>query len=99
MSIAELGLVGKPTLLVPSPHVAEDHQTKNARSVLDRGGAVLIPDDRIVDTLGAEVRALLEDREACTSLSEALARTARPDAADRVVDQVLSVLSSSSPAG
>ena len=99
MSIAELGLVGKPTLLVPSPHVAEDHQTKNARSVLDRGGAVLIPDDRIVDTLGAEVLALLEDREACTSLSEALARTARPDAADRVVDQVLSVLSSSSPAG
>ncbi|MEC8758898.1 MAG: glycosyltransferase, partial [Bacteroidota bacterium] len=99
MSIAELGLVGKPTLLVPSPHVAEDHQTKNARSVVDRGGAVLIPDDRIVDTLGAEVRALLEDREACTSLSEALARTARPDAADRVVDQVLSVLSSSSPAG
>lgn len=93
MSIAELGLVGKPTLLVPSPHVAEDHQTKNALSVVDRDGAVLIPDDRIVDTLGQEVRSLLDDPGACRALSTAMARTARPDAADRVVDEVLSVLS------
>jgi UDP-N-acetylglucosamine--N-acetylmuramyl-(pentapeptide) pyrophosphoryl-undecaprenol N-acetylglucosamine transferase len=98
MSIAELGLVGKPTLLVPSPHVAEDHQTKNALSLVDRGGAVLIPDNRIVDTLGTEVRSLLDDAETCTALSDALAKTARPDAADRVVDQVLSALSTPSPA-
>ena len=93
MSIAELGLVGKPTLLVPSPHVAEDHQTKNALSVVDREGAVLIPDNRIVATLGQEVRTLLDDPEACRALSAAMAQTARPDAADRVVDEVLSVLS------
>ena len=93
MSIAELGLVSKPTLLVPSPHVAEDHQTKNALSVVDRDGAVLIPDDRIVDTLCQEVRSLLDDPGACRALSTAMARTARPDAADRVVDEVLSVLS------
>jgi UDP-N-acetylglucosamine--N-acetylmuramyl-(pentapeptide) pyrophosphoryl-undecaprenol N-acetylglucosamine transferase len=93
MSIAELGLVGKPTLLVPSPHVAEDHQTKNALSVVDRDGAVLIPDDRIVETLGQEIRQLLDDPGACRALSTAMARTARPDAADRVVDEVLSVLS------
>ena len=40
MSIAELALVGKPAILVPSPHVAEDHQTHNARSLTELGGAV-----------------------------------------------------------
>lgn len=99
MSIAELALVGKPTLLVPSPHVAEDHQTKNARSVVDRQGAILITDDQIIQTLGQEVEALLKDREACGALSRHMAQTARPDAAQRVADVVLNVVSSEATTG
>lgn len=99
MSIAELALVGKPTLLVPSPHVAEDHQTKNARSVVDRHGAILIADDQIVQTLGKEVQALLENRGTSMALSRAMAQTARPDAADRVANAVLDVVSSEAPKG
>ena len=99
MSIAELALVGKPTLLVPSPHVAEDHQTKNARSVVDRHGAILIADDQIVQTLGKEVQALLENRGTSIALSRAMAQTARPDAADRVANAVLDVVSSEAPKG
>ena len=99
MSIAELGLVGKPTLLVPSPHVAEDHQTKNARSVVERDGAILIPDDRVVETLQKEVRSLLDRTETCIALSRAMAKTARPDAADRVVDDMLKVIQPAVPAG
>jgi UDP-N-acetylglucosamine--N-acetylmuramyl-(pentapeptide) pyrophosphoryl-undecaprenol N-acetylglucosamine transferase len=92
MSIAELALVGKPTLLVPSPHVAEDHQTKNARSVVDRDGAVLLPDHKVERDLGKEVRNLLNDAERCTSMSAALKASARPTAADAVAEEVLKLV-------
>ena len=92
MSIAELALVGKPTLLVPSPHVAEDHQTKNARSVVDRDGAVLLTDDKVVRNLGKEVRSLLNDAERCAAMSEAMRATARPDAAGTVAEEVLKLV-------
>ncbi len=92
MSIAELALVGKPTLLVPSPHVAEDHQTKNARSVVDRDGAVLLPDHKVERDLGKEVRNLLNDAERCTSMSAALKASARPAAADAVAEEVLKLV-------
>ena len=89
MSIAELALVGKPTLLVPSPHVAEDHQTKNARSVVNRQGAIMLSDDRVVRDLGQEVRQLLNDAEGCASMSSALRDAARPEAAATVAQAVI----------
>ena len=89
MSIAELALVGKPTLLVPSPHVAEDHQTKNAKSVVNRQGAILIPDTRIAQDLEQEVRTLLLNESAAKALGAALLATSRPEAAKRVADEVL----------
>ena len=92
MSIAELALVGKPTLLVPSPHVAEDHQTKNALSVVDRGGAQLLPDNAVQDGLGSAVTALLRDSESSRLMAEALADTARPEAAAVVAREVLDLL-------
>lgn len=91
MSIAELALVGKPTLLVPSPHVAEDHQTKNARSVVDRHGAVLLTDARVGRDLGREVRNLLNDAERCAEMSSALRSTARPGAAEAVAREVIAL--------
>ncbi len=97
MSIAELALVGKPTLLVPSPHVAEDHQTKNALSVVDRGGAVLLKDTDVVDGLGAAVSKLLTEGEPSQTMAAALAGTARPDAADAVVREVLDLLANRRP--
>jgi UDP-N-acetylglucosamine--N-acetylmuramyl-(pentapeptide) pyrophosphoryl-undecaprenol N-acetylglucosamine transferase len=93
MSIAELALVGKPTVLVPSPHVAEDHQTKNARSVVDREGAVLLPDNKVIRDLPKEVRVLLNDAARCSSMSDALRATARPKAADAVASEILSLIS------
>jgi len=85
MSIAELALVSKPTLLVPSPVVAEDHQTKNARSLSDRGGAVLIPDGDVVEQLESELTQLLNDPVRQKSLTDALRGAARPKAAHEVV--------------
>ena len=73
----------------PSPHVAEDHQTKNARSVVDRQGAIMLPDDRVVRDLGQEVRHLLNDAEGCATMSKALRAAARPKAATTVANAVI----------
>lgn len=92
MSIAELALVGKPTLLVPSPVVAEDHQTKNARSLSDRGGALLIPDSEIVERLEPVLSQLFGDPKQQQSLTEALKGSARPHAAKDVVTELEKLL-------
>lgn len=86
MSIAELALVGKPTILVPSPVVAEDHQTKNARSLSDRQGAILLPDSEVVEQLGPALERLLADAEHAQVLSNNLKQAARPQAAADVVN-------------
>ncbi|MDA0728846.1 MAG: UDP-N-acetylglucosamine--N-acetylmuramyl-(pentapeptide) pyrophosphoryl-undecaprenol N-acetylglucosamine transferase [Bacteroidetes bacterium] len=88
MSVAELALVGKPTILVPSPHVAEDHQTFNARSLTDRGAAVLLPDVDVKSKLGTTLASLLTDPQRCRAMGQAMKEAARPWAAKAVVDEV-----------
>ncbi len=88
MSIAELSLVGKPTILVPSPMVAEDHQTRNALSLSERGGAILLKDSQVVLTLGETLKSLLNDPATCDRMAQAIQQAARPDAASQVVDAV-----------
>lgn len=92
MSIAELALVGKPTILVPSPVVAEDHQTKNARSLSDRQGAILLPDAEVVEQLGPALDRLLADTEHAHALSRNLKQAARPHAAVDVVSALEKLL-------
>ena len=93
MSISELALVGKPAILVPSPHVSEDHQTHNARSLTELGGAILLPDDRVIEKLGTHVTSLLDDGNACRQMGEAMNQAARPHAAAAVVDELESLVS------
>ena len=88
MSVAELALVGKPAVLVPSPHVAEDHQTHNARSLTELGGAELLPDREVREKLGATVTRLLHDPETCAAMAEAMKGAAKPHAAAEVVDEL-----------
>ncbi|MDC1360381.1 UDP-N-acetylglucosamine--N-acetylmuramyl-(pentapeptide) pyrophosphoryl-undecaprenol N-acetylglucosamine transferase [Flavobacteriales bacterium] len=92
MSIAELALVGKPTILVPSPFVAEDHQTRNAESLSERGGAILLKDQHVVERLGDTLKNLLEDTEKSQLMSKSIQQSARPDAAARVVDAIESLI-------
>lgn len=86
MSISELAMVGKATLFVPSPHVAEDHQTWNARSVTDHGGAVLMRDSEVVTQLAATTIALMDDPQQLAALGSKIQTFARPQAAAAVVD-------------
>ncbi|MFT4777561.1 MAG: UDP-N-acetylglucosamine--N-acetylmuramyl-(pentapeptide) pyrophosphoryl-undecaprenol N-acetylglucosamine transferase [Flavobacteriales bacterium] len=93
MSISELALVGKPTIFVPSPHVSEDHQTKNAKSLTDRNAALLVTDKEVVNTLGKIAQDLLLNVELCVSLSIAIRAQAKPNAASDVVDEIEKLVS------
>lgn len=88
MSIAELALVGKPAILVPSPVVAEDHQTKNARSLSDRGGALLLEDRKVEEHLGSALLDVFHNPEKAQSMAKSMREAARPNAASDVVDAI-----------
>lgn len=88
-SISELCLLGKASVLVPSPNVAEDHQTKNARALSDRKAALFIPDDMASRTLVEEAIALVQDPQMITSLEMEVSKLALRDSADIIADEVL----------
>lgn len=87
-TISELCLVGKPVILVPSPNVAEDHQTKNARALADKNAAILVPDSAIDEKLLLEAIQLINDKKTCEKLSENILKLARPQATGHIVDEV-----------
>ena len=87
-SISELCLLGKASILVPSPNVAEDHQTHNARALSDRGAAVLITDAEAGEKLVNEAVKLLSDDNRLRSLSSEVLKLALPDSANRIADEI-----------
>lgn len=91
-SISELELLGKPCILVPSPNVAEDHQTKNARALSDRGAALLIPDSEARTKLTDEIISLIEDKKRLSDMSEEIRKLALPDSDEKIVDEILNIL-------
>jgi UDP-N-acetylglucosamine--N-acetylmuramyl-(pentapeptide) pyrophosphoryl-undecaprenol N-acetylglucosamine transferase len=88
-TISELCLVGKPVILIPSPNVAEDHQTKNARALSDKDAAVLIHDDQAIKSLVDEVIKLISDKKKRDQLSENILKMADRDADIRIAEEVL----------
>ena len=91
-TVSELCLVAKPVVFVPSPNVAEDHQTKNARALEAKGAAVVVPDAECRERAMDRAVALLQDREQLAAMSRNLEALARPDAAERIVDEILKVM-------
>lgn len=90
-TISELCLVGKPVILIPSPNVAEDHQTKNAKALSEREAAVLIPDSQAVETLVDEAVKLMSDLRRREVLSENIRKMADIDADIRIAKEVLKI--------
>jgi UDP-N-acetylglucosamine--N-acetylmuramyl-(pentapeptide) pyrophosphoryl-undecaprenol N-acetylglucosamine transferase len=88
-TISELCLVGKPVILIPSPNVAEDHQTRNARALADNEAAVLIPDDKALETLVDEAIRLVSDKTRRDLLSGNILKMADRDADIRIAEEVL----------
>lgn len=93
-SISELELLGKPAVLVPSPNVAEDHQTKNALALSEKGAALLVPDAECRDILTDTVIALGEDSGRLSKMSEAIASLAQHESDTKIVDQIEKILES-----
>ncbi len=87
-TISELCLVGKPVILVPSPNVAEDHQTKNAMDLAKKKAAVMIPDNLLDSRLFSEVFSLMNNEEKRKTLSAKIKSLAKPDATKQIVDEV-----------
>ena len=92
-SVAELAALGRPAILVPYPHATADHQRKNARWMVD-GGAALMVDDAELDgeVLGRLVGELLAHGDRLGAMAAASAALGRPDAAQRVVDELEKLL-------
>ena len=93
LSISELCLVGKPTVLVPSPNVSEDHQTKNAMVLVNNKAAVLVKDVEAQGTLIKRTLELLDNEEEKNMLSIAIRRMAKPRATEDIVDVIEQVVS------
>lgn len=93
LSVSELCLTGKACILVPSPNVAEDHQTKNALALVSKGAAVLITDEHAAARLYDEALRLLTDTERQQQLSTRVRELARPHATTAIVDELLRLIS------
>lgn len=98
-TISELCLLGKPSVLVPSPNVAEDHQTKNATTLVENQAALLIKDVDSKEQLWPETFKLLADKHRLSSLSENIRKLAKPNAASEIVDVVMEVIKSLGTSG
>ena len=91
-TISELCLVGKPVILVPSPNVAEDHQTKNALALAEKNAAVVIPDNEIGQRIFTDGLKLVQDEKQCAELSKNIQKLAKPKATEDIVDEVEKLL-------
>ena len=91
LTCSELMVTGTPAVLVPPPNVTADHQTKNAQSLEQAGAAVLLPEPELDERLDAVVPDLLGDPERLTQMADAARERARPDAAETIARDVLTL--------
>lgn len=91
-SISELQLLGKAAILVPSPNVAEDHQTKNALALSTRDAAIMVKDADAATQLVDTMLATVADGEKIASLGSHVLQMALRDAAERIVDEVENII-------
>ena len=88
LSVSELSLVGKPVIFIPSPNVAEDHQTKNAMAYVNHQAAVLLRDSEAVGQLKNKVDELLQDAAFAKTLGTNMKKLAKPDAANAIINEL-----------
>jgi UDP-N-acetylglucosamine--N-acetylmuramyl-(pentapeptide) pyrophosphoryl-undecaprenol N-acetylglucosamine transferase len=92
LTISELGIVGKPSILVPSPNVAEDHQTHNAMSLVNKGAAEIVKDSEAKEKLVGAMLQLLDDQDRKQKLTTNLLKLGKTRAADEIADYVIETI-------
>ncbi|WP_310595420.1 undecaprenyldiphospho-muramoylpentapeptide beta-N-acetylglucosaminyltransferase [Flavobacterium sp.] len=91
-SVSELCIVGKPVVFIPSPNVAEDHQTKNAQSVADKKGAILIRESELDATFESTLSDLIANESKRLELSQNIKKLALPNATKAIVEEILKLI-------
>ena len=92
IAISELAIVGKPLILVPSPNVAEDHQTKNANSLVEKNAAIMIKDSEARQIMQTTIDELIKDKEKQKEMKENLKKLSIEDAAEKIADEAISLI-------
>ena len=92
LAISEISLAGKPVILVPSPVVAEDHQTKNAMTLVREDAALLVEDKNAAQVLIQQAIALVNDATRCEKLSQQIRKMARPEATQDIVNEIEKII-------
>lgn len=87
-SVSELCIVGKPTIFIPSPNVSEDHQTKNAKAIVDKDGAVLIKESDLDSEFNLVFETLVKDQGKQEGLIENIKKLALPNATKDIVEEI-----------
>jgi UDP-N-acetylglucosamine--N-acetylmuramyl-(pentapeptide) pyrophosphoryl-undecaprenol N-acetylglucosamine transferase len=88
LAVSELCIAGKPCILVPSPNVAEDHQTRNAMALVGRDAAVMVKDEDAANVLVDEALKLIFDEQRCEKLTRNISALAKPDATRDIVNEI-----------
>ena len=91
-SVSELCIVGKPVIFIPSPNVAEDHQTKNAQAIVDKKGALMLEESELDAQFGLVFEVLLKDQRKQNQLSENIKVLAMPEATKQIVDEIVKLI-------
>ena len=91
-SISELCLLKKPVILVPSPNVAEDHQTKNALALVNKEAAIMVADKDAEQQLVPKALEIIHDDERLRTLSRNIATLAHHESAERIVDEIVRII-------
>jgi UDP-N-acetylglucosamine--N-acetylmuramyl-(pentapeptide) pyrophosphoryl-undecaprenol N-acetylglucosamine transferase len=91
-SVSELCLVGKPVIFIPSPNVAEDHQTKNGKAIVDKKGALLIKESELDEKFESVFNKLIHDQNSQKNLSDTIKQLAKPNATKDIVDEIIKLI-------
>lgn len=91
-SVSELCLVGKPTIFIPSPNVAEDHQTKNAKAIVDKKGAILLKENELDDKFETTFSDLISNENLQKELSQNIKSLAKPNATKDIVEEIIKLI-------
>ncbi|TAF09970.1 MAG: undecaprenyldiphospho-muramoylpentapeptide beta-N-acetylglucosaminyltransferase [Flavobacteriia bacterium] len=91
-SVSELCIVGKPTIFIPSPNVAEDHQTKNAKAISDKNGAILIKESELETQFEMVFTDLISNESKQLELSQNIKKLAKPNATKDIVEEIMKLV-------
>ena len=91
-SVSELSIVGKPVIFIPSPNVAEDHQTKNAKAIVEKNGALLLKESELDEKFNTVFSDLVANENLQKELSQNIKKLAKVNATKEIVDEIVKLI-------